>query len=149
MDNEQERLPQGSQGQSPEPAPRVRLPGYDELARGRGPAHDGQGYDWPGYDYRPPRGYGGYPPYPREGGLRSARRASTWTVAALIAGVAATTGYLAHSIPVNGTGSTTSGGTKKPATTPAATRPSTPAVNPPVVTSGGSGAAGGAGGGDN
>ncbi|MGI9004717.1 MAG: hypothetical protein ACR2FU_00685 [Streptosporangiaceae bacterium] len=135
----------GFRGSSPGPAERVRLPGYDEPPRGRGPA-----WDWQDYDYGPPRGY---PGYPRENGLRSLRRASTWTAAALIAGVAVTTGYLAHSIPVNGAGSSsTSGGRASPAAKPGAASPgpaspSAPAVQPPVVTSGGSGAAGGAGGG--
>ena len=164
MDNEHERPSSEGRESSPGPEQRVRLPGYEEPPRGRGPAydwqgHDRQGYDRQGYDYGPPRGYGGYPPYPREGGLRSTRRASTWTAAALIAGVAVTTGYLARSIPVNGAGTSsnnTSGGTAKPAAkpspaSPGTVRPSTPAVQPPVVTSGGSGAAagGGGGGGDN
>ncbi len=144
MDNEQERPDSGARGSSPEPAPRVRLPGYDQPAHGHGPAYDGQGYDWQGHESGPPWEYLGYT---RDSGFRRSRRASTWTAAALIAGVAATTGYLAHSIPASGSGSATSGGTKKPATTPATVSPSTPAVNPPVVTSGGSGAAGG--GGDN
>ena len=145
MDNEHERPDSEGRGSSPEPPERVRLPGYDEPPHG--PAYDWQGHDWQGYDYGPARGYRGSP---RDGGVRASRRASTWTAAALIAGVAATTGYLAHSIPASGAGSGgTSGGTAKPATSPATVSPSTPAVKPPVVTSGGSGAAGGGGGGDN
>ena len=115
-----------------QPQERVRLPGYDERAR-RGPA-----YDWQDNDYWAPRGY---PGYPRDYGIRASRRASTWTVAALIAGVAATTGYLAHAIPA--TGGNTTGGTARPAPSPGTVSPSAPAVHPPVVTSGGSGAGGG------
>lgn len=139
MDNEQHRPPRGDPPSSAGPAPRVRLPGYDGQPRGRGPAQD-----WQGYDDEPPRAYPGYPRntgYPRDSGVRRSRQASTWTAAALIAGVAATTGYLAYSIPAHGAGSGTSGGTTRPATKPGTVRPSAPAVNPPVVTSGGSGAA--------
>ena len=83
-----------------------------------------------------PRDYRGNP---RDYGIRASRRASTWTAAALIAGVAATTGYLAHSIPASG--GNTSGGTTRQS--PATVSPSTPAVHSPVATSGGSGAGGG------
>jgi len=93
------------------------------------------------------------------------RRISHWTAAALVAGVAATTGYLAHAIPAAGGGSSTSGSTGSTSgstgstsgstgstsgstgTTPnsgkSTVTPSGPAVQKPVVTSGGSGAAGG------
>ncbi len=137
---------------------RVRLPGHDERS-GYRPA-----YTWPRDDYDPPGGYGppGYGPpgrywpgYVRDGGIRSSRRASSWTAAALIAGVAATTGYLAHAIPATGTSSGTGKGSahkaqqahKAPGRT-VVRAPSAPVVQAPVVTSGGSGAAGGGGGGD-
>jgi hypothetical protein len=75
-------------------------------------------------------------------------RVSNWTAAALVAAVAATTGYLAHAIPATssaGTGTGTSTHTKSPGVAPAY-----PAVQAPVVTSGGSGAGGsGTRGGDN
>ncbi|MHB1595155.1 MAG: hypothetical protein ACYCO9_09310 [Streptosporangiaceae bacterium] len=77
----------------------------------------------------------------REHGLRGSRRVSNWTAAALIAGVAATTGYLAHAIPAGGsgtqTGTTTNQAAKSGVVTPAA-----PATTQPVATSGGSGASG-------
>ena len=84
--------------------------------------------------------------YHRDSGVLRSRRASTWTAAALIAGVAATTGYLAHAIP--GTGGTTTGqGTARPAGKSTVAKPGAPAVIAPVATSGGSGGAAGAGGG--
>ena len=124
MDNEQERHTSDVRGSHSGPQQRVRLPGYDD------PPHDS--------DYWAARGYRGHP---RDDGIRRSRRASTWTAAALIAGVAATTGYLAHSIPASG-GSTTTGGTTRP-TSPATVSPAAPAVHTPVATSGGSGAGGG------
>jgi len=96
--------------------------------------------------------------YARESGLRASRRASSWTAAALIAAVAATTGYLAHSMPSTTTGATTTGGTADRGTgshsgKSTAVKPGAPAVSGPVVTSGGSGAvagsAAGGGGRDN
>lgn len=126
---------------------RARLPGFEDPAEPRRPA-----YNWyPGYG-GPPPGYPWQQGYARDDGIRSSRRASSWTAAALIAGVAATTGYLAHAIPSTGsstTGNTTGKGKttahhKSKATTVV---PSTPYVAPPVTTSGGSGAAGGGGGG--
>jgi hypothetical protein len=123
---------------------RVRLPGHDERS-GYRPA-----YPWPRDDFGPPGGY--WPGYARDGGIRSSRRASTWTAAALIAGVAATTGYLAHAIPAAGTSSGTGKGSAPKApkahSKTVVRAPSAPAVRAPVVTSGGSGAAGGGGGGD-
>ncbi|MDR2988186.1 MAG: hypothetical protein LBV34_25460 [Nocardiopsaceae bacterium] len=89
----------------------------------------------------------------RDRGIRAARRTSSWTAAALIAGVAATTGYLAQSMP-----GTTTASNSSPGSTPApashansqrhagATKPRAPHVKTPVVTSGGSGAAGNAAG---
>jgi len=126
---------------------RVRLPGHDERS-GYRPA-----YPWPRDDFGPSGGY--WPGYARDGGIRSSRRASSWTAAALIAGVAATTGYLAHAIPATGTSSGTGKGSahkaqqahKAPGRT-VVRAPSAPVVQAPVVTSGGSGAAGGGGGGD-
>jgi hypothetical protein len=127
---------------------RVRLPGHDEPPGYRPPA-----YTWPRDDYGTPDGYGppgGYwPGYTRDGGIRSSRRASSWTAAALIAGVAATTGYLAHSIPATGTSSGTGQAAHKHKShgRTVVRAPSAPVVQAPVVTSGGSGAAGGGGGG--
>lgn len=127
---------------------RVRLPGFDDRTEHGRPA-----YTWRGEQYGPPGGY--WPPgFHRDSGVLRSRRASTWTAAALIAGVAATTGYLAHAIPgtggsTTGTGTGTGTGTAKPAGKSTVVKPGTPAVTTPVATSGGSGGAGGAGGGDN
>ena len=132
---------------------RRRLPGFDEQA-----ARGQPGYDWDTRDYAPPQG--SYPQrrYARDSGVRASRRASSWTAAALIAAVAATTGYLAHSIPgtttSTTTGSTATGsGTAGQAGKSTAARHGAPAVSGPVVTSGGSGAAAagraGGGAGDN
>lgn len=112
-----------------------RLPGEPEpVVRSR------PGYDW---EADGPRG-GGYAAreYARDRGIRSSRRASTWTAAALIAAVAATTGYLAHSIPTSA-GTTTSGYGQSGKST--AVNHGAPAVSGPVVTSGGSGVAAGSG----
>jgi hypothetical protein len=134
MENEPETQSDSElRGPSRQPSPRVRLPGYDESFRRRRRSDD-----WPDYDDGPPPRYRGYP-------RDSARRTSTWTAAALIAGVAATTGYLAHSIPV--TSASTPGGTAGTGTSHGTVSPSAPNVHGPVVTSGGSGAAGAAGGG--
>jgi hypothetical protein len=80
-------------------------------------------------------------PYPRgaararAGGVRKMRRASNWTAAALIAGVAAATGYFAHHQPAAAPATSTV--TTVPGGTTAGTHQ--PTVNTPVVTSGGSG----------
>jgi hypothetical protein len=90
----------------------VRLPGYDDDA-----------------------------PYPRSaasaraGGVRRMRWASNWTAAALIAGVAAATGYFAHHPPA--ATPATSSVTAVPGGTAAG--PHKPALSAPVATSGGSG----------
>src|SRR5690349_14502476 len=78
----------------------ARLPGFDEQSD-RGQYRDGYGPYGPSVPAR------GYPPrdYARDRGVRSTRRTSTWTAAALIAAVAATTGYLAHSMPSTSAGS--------------------------------------------
>jgi hypothetical protein len=86
--------------------------------------------------------------YARDSGFRASRRASGWTAAALVAAVAATTGYLAHSIPSSTTSTTTGGspsgkGTPVPARKSTAVQPGAPGVSGPVVTSGGSGVAAG------
>ena len=146
---------------------RTRLPGFDEESgRGyRGDRGDRGGYgpaERGPYGYGPPRdyesrgydqpGYYQYPPpvYARDSAIRSSRRTSTWTAAALIAAVAATTGYLAHSIPAATTTGTTVGHTTtKHSGQSGGVRSSTPGVSGPVVTSGGSGAVAGRGGGDN
>jgi ferric-dicitrate binding protein FerR (iron transport regulator) len=89
----------------------VRLPGHEE----------------PAY----PQGAAGA----RASGVRRMRRASNWTAAALIAGVAAATGYFAHhqpaAAPATSTVTTVPGGT--------AVSPQKPSLNTPVATSGGSG----------
>ena len=108
---------------------RVRLPGFDERpAPGPGP------YSYTSHTDPPWRSA-----HARDGGVRYTRRVSNWTAAALIAAVAATTGYLAHAIPATGTG--TASHAKSPVVVPAGH-----AVQAPVVTTGGSG---GRGGGDN
>ncbi len=107
----------------------VRLPGFDERATARRPA-----YTWNSQNNGPPD-YSAPPGRPRHEGIRNTRRASTWTAAALIAGVAVATGYLAHSIPTSGNASTT--GTSVPA------HSVSPHATVPVVTSGGSGGHGG------
>jgi hypothetical protein len=108
------------------------LPGFDRPAVHRRPDRG-----WYGEDYGPPPRYS-HAGYARDSGIRGSRRAMTWTAAALIATVAATTGYLAHAIPVTA-GSSTSTAHPGKSTTVA---PNGPAVSGPVVTSGGSGAAG-------
>src|SRR5262249_45055447 len=71
----------------------------------------------------------------RAGGVRRVRRASNWTAAALIAGVAAATGYFAHHpppvTPATSAVTTVPGGT--------AAGPHKPSLNVPVATSSGSG----------
>lgn len=85
------------------------------------------------------------PRYERDAGVRYSRRVSNWTAAALVAAVAGTTGYLAHTIPAtttSTTGTTTSvthGGKSTGLTS------GSPAVTGPVTTSGGSGATAGRG----
>jgi hypothetical protein len=91
----------------------VRLPGYDEEDR-------------PGQRSTARA---------RAGGVRRARRASNWTAAALIAGVAAATGYFAHHQPP--ATSATSSVSAVPGGTAAG--PGKPSLNAPVATSGGSG----------
>ena len=95
----------------------VRLPGYD----------DDTGYQ---RDAGPPRGA------PRAGGVRRLRRASNWTAAALIAGVAAATGYFAHHAPPAAPAVSTVSGTAPGASTAA---PGKPTLSNPVTTSSGSG----------
>jgi hypothetical protein len=100
--------------------------------------------DKPGYRRLPRHD----PPYPddtpvawqagvtRDGGVRRMRRVSNWTAAALIAGVAATTGYFAHaSQPV----APATGATAGPATAGTGAHKACPAA--PFSTSGGSGVA--------
>lgn len=71
----------------------------------------------------------------RAGGIRRARRASNWTAAALIAGVAVATGYFAHHPPAATPAS--SSVTSAPSGT--AVGPHKPSLTAPVATSGGSG----------
>lgn len=116
---------------------RVRLPGFEQRAA-RQTRHD-----WDNQDFGPRGGYA-QRKYARESGFRTSRRASNWTAAALIAAVAATTGYLAHSIPASTTASTTSGqGATTPTGKSTAVKAGAPSVSGPVVTSGGSGVAAG------
>lgn len=100
--------------------------------------HDGA----PGYQ-RLPRPDASYaddtsPAWPagmtRDSGIRRTRRASTWTAAALIAGVAATAGYFAHASPAAAPAGVTTG---TPATGTATHHKACLAA--PVATSGGSG----------
>jgi hypothetical protein len=127
---------------SEEPEPR-RLAGFDTPA-----VHRGSDYAWYGEDHGPPPRSSSMG-YQRERGIRSSRRASTWTAAALIATVAATTGYLAHAVPVTGaSGTSTSAGTGQSGKSTTVTHGG-PNVSGPVVTSGGSGVAAGSAGGDN
>lgn len=117
---------------------RARLPGYDPAADARYRASVWEQYQ------------------PREYGIRRTRHTSAWTAAALVAGVAVTTGYLAHNVPATSSGSGTSGksktsGTVKPGKARVARNSApvvySPVVHSPVVTSGGSGAAAGSTGG--
>ncbi len=95
----------------------VRLPGYEDAPDPRSAARA------------------------RAGSVRRMRRASNWTAAALIAGVAAATGYFAHHPPAAtpATSSVTAvpGGTAMTGGT--AVGPHKPTLTAPVVTSGGSG----------
>jgi hypothetical protein len=124
----------------------ARLPGLDEHT-GRGRRRE----DWEGsgpYSYGPPGDDGpsyranrySWPASTRDRGIRSSRRTSTWTAAALIAAVAATTGYLAHSMPTTSAGSGYS--TTKQSGHAGVVKHGAPGVSGPVVTSGGSGVAG-------
>ena len=79
------------------------------------------------------------PAMPREGGVRRVRRISNWTAAALIAGVAATTGYFMHAGQPAGPAAGTTPGTAGTATTGTGAHKACPAA--PVATSGGSGVA--------
>jgi hypothetical protein len=89
----------------------VRLPGYDDA----------------GYPHGTARA--------RASGIRRVRRASNRTAAALVAAVAAATGYFAHHQPA--TAPATSSVTTVPGGTAAG--PHKPSLNTPVTTSGGSG----------
>ena len=74
-------------------------------------------------------------PKGRAGGVRRVRRASNWTAAALIAGVAVASGYFAHhppaAMPAASTVTTVPGA--------AAVGPHKPSLNAPVATTSGSG----------
>ena len=96
----------------------VRLPGYD----------DDTGCQ---RDAGPPRAA------LRASGVRRLRRASNWTAAALIAGVAATTGYFAHHTqPAAPAVSTVTGAAPGAGT---AAGPGKPTLSNPVTASSGSG----------
>lgn len=81
----------------------------------------------------------------RDSGVRQIRRISTWTAAALVAGVAASAGYFAHAVatPTSATGGVSVNGTAG-ASTATGHRPN---LTHPVVTSGGSGVVAGTAGG--
>jgi hypothetical protein len=96
----------------------VRLPGYEEQDP-RSPR---------AADYR--RG-----PAARASGVRRVRRASNWTAAVLIAGVATATGYLAHHTPP--AAPATSSVTAVPGGTISGAHK--PSLSAPVATSSGSG----------
>lgn len=113
-------------------AGRHRLPGY---------------YDDAGYSAAPPQAAGGRTR--RDEGVRQVRRMSNWTAAALVAGVAVTTGYFAHAATV-ATVATQQAGAPGTASAgqPGTTAPGHKAtLTHPVVTSGGSGVTAGASGG--
>jgi hypothetical protein len=81
----------------------------------------------------------------RDTGLRQTRRISSWTAAALVAGVAASAGYFAHAaIPAGTASGTPATGT---VTGTGAATGQKPSVTHAVVTSGGSGVAVGTSGG--
>lgn len=81
----------------------------------------------------------------REAGVRTTRRASNWTAAALIAGVAATSGYFVHAAATTPSGS--AGGTTQLIQQPgvATAHGQHPNLSHAVVTSGGSGVVAGSG----
>lgn len=74
---------------------------------------------------------------PRAGGIRRLRRASNWTAAALIAGVAAATGYFAHHSQPAAPAVTTVAGTAPGSASTAG--PGKPNLSAPVASSTGSG----------
>jgi hypothetical protein len=78
----------------------------------------------------------------RDAGVRTTRRASNWTAAALIAGVAATSGYFVHgaATPAGSPGTATHLIQQPGAATGHGQHPS---LSHPVATSGGSGVTGG------
>lgn len=80
-------------------------------------------------------------PQSRESGIRASRRASSWTAVALIAGVAATTGYLAQSSASTTTTSATQANHVSTHHSGQSGSAQAPRVKGPVATSGGSGAA--------
>ena len=76
----------------------------------------------------------------RDGGVGKVRRVSNWTAAALIAGVAATTGYFAHTSQTAApTGGATTGTTGRTGTATAGTGAHKACPAAPVAASGGSG----------
>ena len=121
-------------------AGRHRLPGYDDR-RSDDRSPDDRGYRG--------RRYGGPDQeaasrFNRAEGIRRVRRTSNWTAAALIAGVAVTTGYFAHAATVASQQATSPGtvSTGQPGTAVPGHKAT---ANNPVATSGGSGATGQAG----
>jgi hypothetical protein len=104
---------------------RRRLPGYEDRAEGAARARDARAS--------------------RDGGVRRVRTMSNWTAAALVAGVAVTSGYFAHAATVAtqapGYSGTSAHG--QPGTAATGRKAS---LTHPVVTSGGSGVTAGSGG---
>ena len=85
----------------------------------------------------------------RDGGMRRLRHVSNWTAAALIAGVAATSGYFAHANAATYAAATSGVAATAPASVgTAATAGAThrPSISTPVATSSGSGVTVGASG---
>jgi hypothetical protein len=97
---------------------RRRLPGYADWAAGAESVRDARAS--------------------RDAGVRRVRKMSNWTAAALVAGVAVTSGYFAHAATVatQAPGYSGTAGQGQPGTT----------LTHPVVTSGGSGVTAGSGG---
>jgi hypothetical protein len=81
----------------------------------------------------------------RDAGVRQTRRISTWTAAALVAGVAASAGYFAHAVVTPGV--STNGSSVSSTTGTVGTTGHKPSLTHPVVTSGGSGVTAGTAGG--
>jgi hypothetical protein len=84
----------------------------------------------------------------RDDGVRRVRRMSNWTAAALVAGVAVTSGYFAHAATVASQQASPAGtvSTGQPGQAGTAVPGHKPSLTHPVVTSGGSGVTAGASG---
>jgi hypothetical protein len=84
----------------------------------------------------------------RDAGVRRVRKMSNWTAAALVAGVAVTSGYFAHAATVatQAPGYSGTAGQGQPGTAPTGHNGHKATLTHPVVTSGGSGVTAGSGG---